>query len=219
MYFLLAVLCLFIPNYICSLNACMRNYELYQSVFEEYRNSKDGVIPTDYKRNSTWFSTHAMNRFVHPYFFTHNAYYYLNCYLPYYIRKDRLIVLPRVAYEQLYLDGSFCRPENRISSIEGDFYTIPSIDFYVMPLSKKDSKDYESMNVSYKFNMDSINIPWYIKPIRSYIKRLNPNGSLSNGSAITKLKDRSGNYYLLIDKPYATDLGVRVVEIEFVPNK
>lgn len=36
---------------------------------------------------------------------------------------------------------------------------------------------------------------------------------------ITKLKDRLGNYYLLIDKPYATDLGVKVVEIEFIPNK
>ena len=67
--------------------------------------------------------------------------------------------------------------------------------------------------------MDSINIPWYIKPIRSYIKRLNPNSNLPYGSAITKLKDRLGNYYLLIDKPYATDLGVKVVEIEFIPNK
>ena len=88
-----------------------------------------------------------------------------------------------------------------------------------MPLNRNDSKDYESMNVSYKFNMDSINIPWYIKPIRSYIKRLNPNSNLPYGSAITKLKDRLGNYYLLIDKPYATDLGVKVVEIEFIPNK
>lgn len=100
-----------------------------------------------------------------------------------------------------------------------DFYTIPGTDFYVMPLNRNDSKGYESMNVSYKFNMDSINIPWYIKPIRSYIKRLNPNSSLPYGSAITKLKDRLGNYYLLIDKPYATDLGVKVVEIEFIPNK
>lgn len=218
-YFLLTVLCLFILDYAYSLNACMKNYELYQSVFKEYRNSRDGVISTDYKRNSTWFSTHEMNRFVHPYFFTHNAHYYLNCYLPYYIRKDRLIVLPQVVYEQLYLNGSFCRPENRTSSIEGDFYTISGTDFYVMPLNRNDSKDYESMNVSYKFNMDSINIPWYIKPIRSYIKRLNPNSSLPYGSAITKLKDRLGNYYLLIDKPYATDLGVKVVAIEFITNK
>ncbi len=219
MCFLLIVLCLFIPDYAYSLNACVKNYELYQSVFKEYRNSDDGVIPTGYKRNSTWFSTHEMNRFVHPYFFTHNAHYYLNCYLPYYIRKERLIVLPKVAYEQLYLNGSFCRPENRAFSIESDFYTIPGIDFYVMPLNKNDSKDYESMNVSYKFNLDSIDMPWYIKPIRSYIKRLNPNSSLSYSLAITKLKDRFGNYYLLIDKPYAVDLGVKVVEIEFIPNK
>ena len=130
-----------------------------------------------------------------------------------------MIVLPKVAYEQLYLNGSFCRPENRAFSIESDFYTIPGIDFYVMPLNKNDSKDYESMNVSYKYNLDSIDMPWYIKPIRSYIKRLNPNSSLSYSLAITKLKDRFGNYYLLIDKPYAVDLGVKVVEIEFIPNK
>lgn len=217
MYFLAAVLCLFIPDYVCSLKACMKNHELYQNVFTEYRNSEDGVIPTDYKRNPTWFSTHEVNRFVFPYFFTHNAHYIANCGLPYYIRKDaRLIVLPETVYEQLYLQDAFCQPENKDSSIgEGDFYTMPGIDFYVMPLDKNDSTDYESMKVSYEFDMDSIDMPWYIKPIRPYVKRLNPNGGLSYGGAITELKSRSGNSYLLVDKPYATDLGIKVVAIKF----
>lgn len=218
-YYLLVGLCLFIPDYAYSLNACQKNYKLYQSVFKEYRNSEDGVIPTDYRRESTWFSTHDMNRFVHPYFFSHNAQYYLNCYLPFYIHNDRLIVLPRMIYEQLYLEDSFCQPQNRSIVENGDFYTRPDIDFYVMLLDKNDLNDYESMSVSYKFNMDSINIPWYIKPIRSYIKRLNLNEQLSYGFSITRLKSRLGNSYLLIDKPYATDLGAKVVKIEFISNK
>lgn len=206
------ILFFFVPDYVVALRACQRNNNLYNSVFKDFKKSGE-VIPTDYKRNFSWFATHEESRFVHPYFFTHNEHYYLNCYLPFYIKKERLIVLPRSVYENLYEKDVFCSPANETAISGGDFYTLSNIDFYVMPIDEGDTTDYVNKQVHFDFDMTSMQLPWYIKPFRSYIKRLNPVSDVTG--AITLLSSRSGKRYLLIDKPYATDFGIQVVKISF----
>ena len=137
----------------------------------------------------------------------------MNCYLPFYIRNERLIVLPRSVYEDLYKKDVFCCPANETAISGGHFYSLSNIDFYVMPLDEEDSTDYVNKEIHFDFDTTSIQLPWYIKPFQAYIKRLNPISDVTG--AVTLLSSRSGKRYLLIDKPYATDFGIQVVKISF----
>lgn len=204
----------FSVSFYFALNACEENYYRYQKVFRDYKESKDGVIVSDFSRNPTWYATHNVNKFVHPYYFTHNSRYYLNTYLPYYIHNYPLIVLPQDVYRGLYCENNFCNDGNKNKTLSGDYYTTDKIDFYVKKIDMDDHTNFDTMNVLYTFDNTPLNdLPWALKIIRPFVKRLNPPEILENSAAITKLTTPFGKY-LLIDKPYFVDMGVKVIDIK-----
>ncbi|MBC8600849.1 hypothetical protein H8784_03840 [Parabacteroides acidifaciens] len=210
-----ALVLLFITDYSSVLRACNINYKLYQEIFNASMRSKEDVIASSYKRQATFFTTHDSNRFVHAYFFTHNPAYYLNSMLAFYVHKSHLVILPEDIYVNLYQADHFCNESNFVLE---NIYTKPDIDFYVMPIAP-DSIDYEKDDVFYAFDAIQLDeLPWYMKMLRPFVKRLNPPESMTVSSAVTRLKTLHGDY-LLIDKPYFMDMGVKVKDIRLVQQE
>lgn len=199
-------------DYSFSIKSCINNYELYQNMFSAAKYSINGVIPTSYKRRATYFTTHYESRFVHAYFFSHNPTYYLNSMFSFYTHNSSMIVLPEKMYEDLYKSDHFCNKSNLIFE---HIYTKSDIDFYVMPVENLSEQcDCEKLNVKYFFDLTPLNeLPWYMKLLRPFVKRLNPPESMIASSAVTLLRTSHGDY-LLIDKPYFMDMGVKLMKLE-----
>ena len=69
----------------------------------------------------------------------------------YHGRNAAPIALGRELYDNLYAKDAFCVPKNRLSGIEGNFYTTPTANAIVMPLPEGDMTDWagRSVTVSY----------------------------------------------------------------------
>lgn len=205
---------LWIADYSFALKACEKNYHIYQNIFDTAEHSDNSIIPTTYNRKATYFTTHDENRFVHAYFFSHNPTYYLNSMLSFYTHKSHMIVLPNEIYKNLYKSDHFC---NETNLLYDHIYTKSNLDFYVIPLDSLSKKvDYEKLDVKYSFDLKPLEeLPLYMKILRPFVKRLNPPEIIIVSSAVTLLKTSHGNY-LLIDKPYFMDMGIKLKDIELI---
>ena len=200
----IAMLVIFCIDYAKGLQACKYDYDIRMDIYAQYECSADGVVSTTYKRESDWLHEYKASRYVCFLMYSHKSGYINNMATWYWgTPEKKMIVLPESIYESLYENNEFCNPQNLSIKIgKHNSYTVSDLDFYIVPVEKNEMID--SYNKSVYFTYDPTienSLPWYVKFIRPFSKRLNPPNSFVLQDAVTRLITPHGEY-LLIDKPH-----------------
>lgn len=197
------MLVVFLIDYAKGLQACKYDYDIRMDIYEQYERSADGVVSTTYQRKSDWLHEYKASRYVCFLMYSHKS-GYINSMATWYwgTPEKKMIVLPESLYESLYKNNEFCNPQNLSVKIgEHNSYTAAELDFYIVPVEEGEKVDSHNRSVYFTYDPTIENsLPWYVKLIRPFSKRLNPLNSFILQDAVTRLKTPHGDY-LLIDKP------------------
>lgn len=103
------------------------------------------------------------------------------------------IALTQELYDTLWVQDTFCVPDNRLP-IEGEFYTTPTSNAIVMPI--REERDWDACTVKVAYHQEPGLMAWLKK---EYAMRKRP--LIANATHPVKLATPHGDYLLIVKQP------------------